>query len=297
MPRAQANQIELEYDSFGSERDPTFLLIMGFTLQKQAWNRRFCELLAARGYRVVRFDNRDVGGSTRITARVFPNIQAIMAGDLSSVSYGLEDMARDAVGLLDALGIARAHVVGVSMGGMIAQVMATDFASRVHTLTSIMSTTGNRRVGHPTLAAMSVLFSAPPIDRAGYIARAVEVARVIGSRSLPTDDEVVRARAGEAYDRGFFPVGAARQFAALLAASDRTESLHAVRAPALVLHGTEDPLVALDGGEATAQAIPGARFVPIEAMGHDLPEPLWPQLIELLVAHARAGEREDYRAG
>ncbi len=287
MPRARSNHIEIEYDTFGADSDPAFLLIMGFTMQKQAWNNGFCGLLAARGYRVVRFDNRDVGGSTRIAATAFPNIPAIMAGDHSTVSYGLDDMARDAVGLLDALGIDRAHVVGASMGGMIAQLVATEFASRVRTLTSIMSTTGDRSVGHPTPEAVSVLFNPPPIDRAGYIDRAVEVARIIGSRSLPTEESVVRARAAEAFDRGFYPVGGARQFAAILSSPDRTESLRKVRAPTLVLHGTEDPLIAPDGGEATARAIPGARYVPIEKMGHDMPEPLWPHLVDLLDTHAR----------
>ena len=288
MARAKTNGIEIEYDRYGNPADPMILLIMGFTMQKQAWDERFCNMLVERGFQVARFDNRDVGLSSKIDDGPFPNIPAIMMGDPSSVAYSLDDMARDTVGLLDAMDVARAHIVGVSMGGMIAQLVSILFGSRVRSLTSIMSTTGDRSVGSATPEALSALMTPPPTDRAGYIERGVEIARIIGSRSLPAPADVVRAHAAEAYDRAFFPLGGARQFAAILSAHDRTEALHQVKVPTLVLHGAEDPLIAPDGGEATARAIPGARFERIEKMGHDLPEPLWPQITALIAEHASA---------
>lgn len=285
MPRAQSNGIELEYETFGAKTDPTVLLVMGFTMQMHGWDEKFCGMIASHGYHVVRFDNRDVGLSTKMDAHGLPKIPAIMGGDHSTVPYSLEDMARDSVGLLDVLGIERAHIVGASMGGMIAQLIALEHPERVLSLTSIMSTTGDRSVGQAAPEALAVLFVPPPTERDAYVARAVEVSSVLGSRSLPTDPDVVRARAGRAFDRAFHPAGGARQFAAILGAADRTERLRGVKVPTLVVHGDEDRLIAPDGGEATARAIPNARHEVLKGMGHDFPRELWGPLVEMLVAN------------
>lgn len=278
MPRAQANGIELEYDTFGSSDDPALLLIMGFSAQMTYWPEPFCRALAEHGFYVVRFDNRDVGLSTKVESST------------SSPPYTLEDMADDAVGLLDALGIERAHVVGASMGGFLAQLVAVRHPEKVVTLCSIMSSTGNPEVGQPTERALAALLVPPPPDREGFVARALEVARVIGSPGYPASDDYVRQRAGAAFDRSFYPEGALRQFQAVMAQSDRTEALGKVAVPTLVVHGAGDPLVTPSGGEATAKAVPGAELLMVEGMGHDLPEPLWPQIVDAIAANARKAD-------
>ena len=274
MPKAQANGIELEYETFGDPSDPALLLIMGFGAQMTYWPDQFCRMLAERGFHVVRFDNRDVGLSTKVESASMP-------------PYTLDDMADDAAGLLDALGLERAHVVGASMGGFIAQLVAVRHPDKVATLCSIMSSTGNPGVGQPTEEALAALLTPPPPNREDYVERGLAVARVIGSPGYPASDDYVRQRAGAAFDRSFYPEGTLRQFQAIMAQSDRTEVLGAVAVPTLVVHGAADPLVTPSGGEATARAVPGAELLMVEGMGHDLPEPLWPQLVDAIAANAR----------
>jgi pimeloyl-ACP methyl ester carboxylesterase len=252
-------EIELAYETFGDPADPAVLLIMGLGAQMIFWPDELCEALAGAGYHVLRFDNRDAGRSTVLDEL---GIDA---------SYTLQDMAADAVGLLDAIGIDRAHVVGASLGGMIAQQLAIDFPDRVLSLASIMSTTGERAVGRPTPEAMAVLMTRFPADREGFIRTTLEARSVIGSR--PPDRERTLDLAGRAFDRGYHPQGTARQVAAVMASADRTAALRDLDVPTVVIHGADDPLITRSGGEATAAAIPDAELVVIENMGHDLP--LW----------------------
>ncbi len=291
MSRAQANGIELEYDTFGDEGDPPILLVMGLGAQMTAWDDDFCRRLAARGFRVVRFDNRDVGLSTKFDSADGLDIPAALLAFVSGGKvdvrppYLLTDMAEDAFGLLDALGIAAAHVVGASMGGMIAQTMAITRPERVLSLTSIMSTTGDRGVGSATPEALTLLMTRPPDDRAGYVANAVNASRLLHGNVLPFDEERTAARAGGFFDRSYYPVGTGRQLVAILASGDRTPALAAVEAPTLVVHGDADPLVDHSGGVATAKAVPGAELRTIEGMGHDLPLERWDEVIDAIVDH------------
>jgi pimeloyl-ACP methyl ester carboxylesterase len=292
MAIARANGIDIEYETFGDPTDPVMLLIMGLGGQLIAWDADFCNRLAAHGFRVIRFDNRDVGLSTKIEAGPVPDIMAVIQGDRSSVSYSLEDMAADATGLLDALGVEKAHIVGVSMGGMIAQVVAIDHPDRVLSLASIMSTTGDPSVGAPTPEAMAVLMRPPPQERDDVIAGEVETHKAIGSPGFPVDEERTRRRAAAAYDRSFYPQGVARQVAAVVAASDRTEGLSHIDVPTVVIHGTADPLVTPSGGEATAKAVPGPELIMVEGMGHELPPGAWETVVEAVVRNAaKAGSR------
>jgi pimeloyl-ACP methyl ester carboxylesterase len=289
IARVRVGDIELAYETFGDPAKPPVLLIMGLGTQMIGWPEGFCEALAAHGLFVVRFDNRDVGLSTHLHDAPDPDLRAAYAGDLRSVSYTLSDMARDAAGLLDALRLESAHVVGASMGGMIAQTLAIEQPERVRSLTSMMSTTGDRRVGDSTQEAIGVLFAPPARTREEALERAVRTYRVIGSPGYELDEAALRERAGRAFDRGHDPRGVARQFAAVVASPDRTRALGALRVPTLVLHGRDDPLVRLSGGEATAAAVPGAELAVIDGMGHDLPRDLWPELTGRIAAHiARA---------
>jgi pimeloyl-ACP methyl ester carboxylesterase len=285
MPRATANGIEIEYEVIGDEAGSPLLLVMGLGAQLVAWDEEFCDLLARRGFRVVRFDNRDVGLSSKVDGPL-PDILACLQGDASSANYTLHDMADDAAGLLDVLGIERAHVVGASMGGMIAQTLAIRHPDRVLTLCSIMSTTGDRSVGQPTPEAMQELLRPVSQTRDDYIEMSVNASRVIGSPGFAFDEERARARAARAWDRCYHPMGVARQLAAIMASGDRTGLLADVRVPALVVHGDGDPLVTPSGGEATARAIPGAELLVIEGMGHDLPPPVWPQVVDAIAQNA-----------
>ena len=286
MPRARTNGVEIEYETFGDASHPTLLLVQGFSLQLLSWHETFCEHLAARGFRVVRFDNRDVGLSTKIEGRPAPRIGAIMGGDASSVPYALDAMADDTRGLLDALDVPAAHVVGVSMGGMISQLLALRHPSRVKSLCSIMSTTGDPAVGHARPETLAVLFTPTPIERTAAIAWGVETWRMLASPGFPFDEARVRAGVARAFDRAFYPLGSARQLAAILSAPDRTKDLASIDVPTLVIHGKDDPLIGVSGGEATARAIPGAELVVIDGMGHDLPEALWPRIEDAIVANA-----------
>jgi pimeloyl-ACP methyl ester carboxylesterase len=279
--RAQANGISIAYDTFGDPSRPPILLVMGLGAQMVGWHEDFCAALAV-GHHVVRFDNRDVGESQWLEGR--PDLAACAAGDTSSAPYSLEDMADDSVGLLDALGIGPAHIVGASMGGMIAQTIAIRHPERVLSLTSIMSTTGEPGIAHPTEAAVGVLLAPPATTREEAMERTVEGRRVIGSPGFPRDEQETRERAGRAWDRGVNPAGFARQIAAIQRSGDRTAALRSLNVPTLVVHGEDDPLIPLDGGLATAKAIPGADLWTVPGMGHDLPRALWPEMI------ARIGE-------
>jgi len=285
----RVGEIDLAYETFGDPTDPPLLLVMGLATQMLGWPDALCSGLADRGHYVVRFDNRDVGLSTHLTDAPPGDIGALMQGDTSSASYRLSDMAADATGLLDALGLESAHVVGASMGGMIAQTMAIEFPERVRTLVSIMSTTGDPAVGAPTQAAMGALLTPPSGTREGAMDGTVAVYRVIGSPAYPFDEAEVRERAGVAYDRGYDPAGVSRQLAAVLASGDRTAGLREMGVPTLVIHGDQDPLVSPSGGEATAAAVPGAELVVIEGMGHDFPAALVPELVDRVAGHARRG--------
>ena len=292
---APANGIEIAYETFGDPDGSPLLLVMGLGVQMLGWDERFCRMLAERGFYVIRFDNRDVGHSTKVRTGPRPRVWAAMLGGTRSASYTLDDMADDAVGLLDHLGIDAAHVMGVSMGGMIGQTMAIRHPARVRSLISIMSSTGDRRVGRARLAVLRFLMRPVPARRERYIERMVRTFRAIGSPGYPRDDERVRRLAAASYDRCFEPAGTARQLVAILASGDRTEALRGVRSPALVIHGESDPLVGLSGGKATATAIPGAELLVIPGMGHDMPEALWPRIVDAAAAHAdRAdGRRPD----
>jgi pimeloyl-ACP methyl ester carboxylesterase len=265
-----SGEVELAYEAFGDAADPPVLLIMGLGSQMIFWPDELCELLADAGHHVIRFDNRDAGRSTVLDHHEPPSVRQVAAGELDA-PYLLQDMAADAVGLLDALGIDRAHIVGASLGGMIAQRVAIDHPDRVLSLASIMSTTGDPEVGHPTPEAMAVLMTRAPTDHDGYIRTTLEARAVIGSQ--PPDRDRALDLAQRAYERGYHPDGTARQFAAVVASPDRTPELRDLSVPTVVIHGALDPLIGVSGGEATAGAIPGAELVVIENMGHDLP--LW----------------------
>jgi pimeloyl-ACP methyl ester carboxylesterase len=283
---APANGIEIAYQTFGERSDTPLLLVMGLGAQLIHWPEEFCELLAGRGFYVVRFDNRDVGHSTKLEDAPVPDLMALAAGDAGNAAYTLDDMADDAVGLLDHLDIDAAHVFGASMGGMIAQTLAFRHPQRVLSVCSIMSTTGDRTVGQARQEALAVLMTPVPQDRDAYIEFHVNAFKAIGSPGFPFDEEFLRWRAGATYDRSVYPAGFRRQLAAIIASGDRTSKLGQISAPALVIHGSDDPLITVSGGEATARAIPGAELVVIQGMGHDLPKGAWPQIVEAIAANA-----------
>jgi pimeloyl-ACP methyl ester carboxylesterase len=292
MPLAPCNGIEIEYETFGDPADPAILLVMGLGIQMLGWQEEFCQMLVDRGFFVIRYDNRDVGLSSKIEDAPVPDVFALMAGNAASAGYKLDDMADDAAGLLDALGIKAAHVVGVSMGGMIGQTLAIRHPERVLSLTSIMSTTGNPEVGQPRPEAIPALISPAPNDRDGFIEYQAGLFNMIGSPAYPADPDKLRDLIGRSYDRMHYPIGFMRQLAGVVASPDRTEALGSVQAPTLVIHGEDDPLIQVSGGEATAKAIPGAKLVKIPGMGHDLPPELWPQFVDAIVENAeraRAG--------
>jgi len=263
---------------------------MGLNSQMIAWDEEFCSELARRGYRVIRFDNRDIGLSTRFDSAGVPDVSAafmtVMQGKSVDAPYRLSDMAADTAGLLDALGIDKAHVVGASMGGAIAQTLAIEHPSRLRTLTSIMATTGAPGLPPPTAVALAVLFKAPAADQAAYFESYAQTWKVLRAGSFPLDEARDLARAGQTWARGLNPAGSARQLVAILASGSRKEALAAVRVPTLVLHGDADPLVPLPCGVDTAESVPGAKLVVIKGMGHALPISMWPQIIDAIAAHA-----------
>ncbi|SDY81400.1 Pimeloyl-ACP methyl ester carboxylesterase [Amycolatopsis xylanica] len=286
MPRLRSNGLELEYDTFGSPADPPLVLVMGLGAQMITWDADFCGLLAAEGFHVVRFDNRDIGLSEYLDDLPLPDLQAIAAGDRSTVPYVLADMAADVAGLFDALGFAKAHVVGASMGGMIVQQLAIDHPDRLLSLCSIMSTTGDPTVGQADPAALQALLRPPAAGREASIAQSSDTLRILSSPGFPSTEEFFVAKATRAYDRAYHPAGGARQTAAVIASPDRTAALAGVRVPTLVIHGEADPLVGVSGGKATAAAIPDAELLIVAGMGHDLPRGAWQTLVQAIARNA-----------
>jgi pimeloyl-ACP methyl ester carboxylesterase len=281
--------ISLCYETFGDPADPPILLIMGLATQMIAWPNEFCEGLAGRGFYVVRFDNRDSGRSTRVPGDP-PPVGQLLTRRIDPVLYTLTDMAGDAAALLRELEIAPAHVVGVSMGGMIAQTLAAEYPDSVRSLVSIMSTTGNRWKGQPAFGIYRFLLRRAPSDRDAFIDYLATLFHAIGSPGFPRDEQRVREIAALSYDRGHDPSSSGRQLGAIVASGDRTAELHRVAVPTLVIHGTRDKMVRASGGRATARAIPGARLMMVEGMGHDLPEGAWPLLIDAISSHAKAAD-------
>ncbi len=284
---ADANGLTLCYQTFGAVSDPPMLLVMGLGAQMTLWDTQFCERLAARGFYVVRFDNRDIGKSSRISTPP-PDLAKVMAGiERLKAPYTLDDMARDIVGLMGALGLDKVHLVGASMGGMIAQLVAIEFPERVRTLTSIMSTTGARGLPPPSREVWAAMSAPPPLTVDAYIEANVRVAELLRGYADADEEADARARAVRTAARGLNPAGGVRQIAAVIAAQDRTAALARVKAPTLVIHGAEDPLVPVEAGRATASAIPGAKLLVLERMGHTLPRALWPTVVEAIASHAR----------
>jgi pimeloyl-ACP methyl ester carboxylesterase len=299
MPSVKANGIVLEYEAFGSHEHEPILLISGLGVQMIRWTVPFCEALAEQGYRVIRFDNRDVGLSTHFDD-VVPDLAAVAnaaaRGEPPQTPYTLYDMADDVIGLLDALQIDRAHVVGRSMGGMIAQIVASEHPLRVRSLTSIMSSTGNPNLPQAAPEAMAVLTQRPPPpseDEEAFLAHNVRVARVIGSPGYPFDEDAHRAQALAEYRRAYNPAGFGRQIAAMVTTGDRRARLNAILAPTLIVHGAADRLIPLTGGKDTAANISGAELMVIEGMGHDLPPELYQTVV---LAVARNAQRADNHA-
>ena len=290
---AKTNGVELAYDSFGSASAPALLLIMGLGTQMIAWDEEFCEQIAARGYHVIRFDNRDIGLSTKFPQAGVPNISALMMRALArlsikegSVPYTLRDMAADTVGLLDALGIQSAHVVGASMGGAIGQEIALRYPERVRTLVSIMSTSGAPGLPAPRSEALALLLQPAANDRAGYIERHQRVMKILRGTASAEESAQDAARAERAFDRSTNPEGYKRQLAAIIASGSRKPRLASLRVPTLVIHGDMDPLVPIACGMDVAHTVPGAQMVTIEGMGHALPPRNWPRIIDAITAHA-----------
>jgi pimeloyl-ACP methyl ester carboxylesterase len=282
--------LSLCYERFGNESDPAMLLIMGLGTQMIGWPDEFCAQLAERGFHVIRFDNRDIGRSSRIPGPP-PTPRQLLTRKIDPVLYRLSDMAGDAANLLQELGLAPAHIVGASMGGMIAQTLAAQRPESTRSLVSIMSNTGNRWKGQPAFGIYRYLLRKAPEDRNGYIEYSTKVFEAIGSRGLPFDKDRVRDMVARSYDRGHDPAGPGRQLGAIVASGDRTAELRTIRVPTLVIHGSKDKMVARSGGLATAQAIPGALLMIVEGMGHDLPEAAWPQLVPAIADHAHGADR------
>ncbi len=283
---ADLGEITLCYESFGDSADPTLLLIMGLGTQMIAWHDDFCRELTDAGFHVVRFDNRDAGRSTHTDARP-PTAGELLRRSPKPATYTLADMADDAAGLLDHLGVESAHVVGASMGGMIAQTLAARHPSRVKSLVSIMSNTGARLSGQPAFMAYPLLLKAAPRDREAFADHVVAVFNKIGSPGFERDEEQVRDLALRSYDRDRDPAAAGRQLAAIVASGARKREIARITAPTLVIHGDADKLIRPSGGKATARAIPGARLMTIEGMGHDLPRGAWPRIVDGIVDNAR----------
>jgi pimeloyl-ACP methyl ester carboxylesterase len=295
MPQIKANEICLEYESRGPAEGEAILLIMGLGGQMTRWTAAFTDKLSAHGYRVITFDNRDVGLSEKLESAGAPDMAAIVKalgeGRKPAVAYTLDDMAADTVGLLDALGIAKAHIVGASMGGMIAQLVAADYPERVLSLTSIMSTTGAPDLPRARPEAMSVLNNRGPdpnLDLKGFVSHALASARTIGSPAYPADEAALRERTVSDFKRSYYPAGFARQYAGVMASPDRRAKLAKITAPTVVVHGAEDPLVPVEGGRDTAARIRGAELTIIPGMGHDLPPALYDEIARAIL---RAVER------
>ena len=291
---AKANNINIAFDTFGDPKHQAVLLIMGLGAQMIDWREEFCLEMAGHGFWVIRFDNRDCGLSEKFEHAGKANLSEILAkvreGKHVDVAFGLEDMADDAIGLLDFLNIDKAHIVGVSMGGMIAQTMALSSPERMRSLTSIMSTTNERGLPRPTAEAAALLYRPAPLDRAEYVEYALQNSIILGGSAYLHDEALYRQHAGRRHDRGIYSEGFGRQFAAILTAKGRREALKSLDLPTLVIHGTIDPLIPVECGLDTAQAIPNSTLKLIEGWGHSLPPALWTTLIETMVDHfSKAG--------
>jgi pimeloyl-ACP methyl ester carboxylesterase len=278
--------VTLCYEDFGDPADPTALLVMGLGVQMIGWREDFCRELAGRGFHVVRFDNRDAGRSTHFPGRP-PSLGQLVSRRFGPEQYTLEDMAEDTAGLLRELDLGPAHVIGVSMGGMIAQTLAADHPDQVVTLTSIMSTTGSRLKGQPSLGIYRYLLKKAPRERDAYIEHTTRIFKAIGSPGFDQDENEIRDLAARSFDRDDDRNATGRQLGAILASGDRTRKLRRIGVPALVVHGDKDKLVSPSGGKATAKAIDGAELMTIEGMGHDLPRQVWPRLIDAVEEHAK----------
>lgn len=292
---AKANGIELCYEIFGASDAEPLVLIMGLGAQMIHWDDDFCRDLAGRGFRVIRFDNRDIGQSSKMSGgkplRPVELLKLRVFKIAPEAPYKLWDMASDVVGLLDALDIRKAHIVGASMGGMIAQEIAMQYPDRVLSLTSIMSTTGNPRLPQPTREASAILLAPPPTTKEEYLTRFGQTWKVLRGASFPLDEAKDLERAERTYARGLNPAGVGRQLRAILASGNRKDRLRSVKAPTLVIHGTIDPLVKMEAGKDTAASIPGAKLLLIEGMGHALPIPMWPTIIGAIAEHAHGATK------
>jgi pimeloyl-ACP methyl ester carboxylesterase len=271
MPTANHGNVELFFETFGAGDDPTLLLVNGFGSQSVNYDERWCEKYAAQGYRVVRFDNRDVGLSSKLDGK----------------EYTLRDMAGDALAVLDTVGAERAHVMGVSMGGMIAQRLAIDYGERLLSLTSAMSRTGEPGYGQSSPEALAMLTAKPARTRDEYVDNQIAGIRIYGSKPEWIDETYLRARAARAFDRCFCPAGLRRQMHAIVSDGDRADELRTLRVPTLVIHGDRDTLIDPSGGRRTAELIPGARYVEIEGMGHDYPAAVWDLWVDTWAGFAR----------
>ena len=291
---AKVGELDICYETFGEPDAPALLLVMGLGTQMIGWPEAFCESLAARGFHVIRYDNRDIGRSTHLRQYRPPTIKQLLLRDKSAARYSLADMAQDAVDLLDHLELDRAHVAGASMGGMIAQLVAARHGERVLSLASIMSNTGHRWRGMPGVRVYPIFFRKPTLERDGAIEATVSTFRLIGSPGLFDEDELRRI-AGLSYDRGYDPAGSARQLAAIVTSGDRSKDLAQITAPTVVIHGTKDRMVMPSGGRATARSIPGAELQLIDGMGHDLPRGLWDRIVDAIAANAARADAPDPR--
>jgi pimeloyl-ACP methyl ester carboxylesterase len=291
---ARANGVELCYEIFGKDDAEPMLLIMGLGAQMILWDDEFCQQLASRGFRVIRFDNRDIGKSSKMTGgKPLKPLELLKLRFLKipvEAPYKLRDMADDTIGLMDALHIKSAHLVGASMGGMIAQEIAICYPQRARSLTSIMSTTGNPKVPPPTREASAMLMAPPPKTKEEFLLRFAQTWKVLRVGHFPLDEAKDRERAERVFARGLNPAGVGRQLRAILASGSRKERLHSVKAPTLVIHGTVDPLVRPEGGKDTAASIPGAKLMMVDRMGHAIPIPMWPEIIDAIDKHAHGAK-------
>ncbi len=284
---AQVNGIEIAYDTFGEDSFPPMVLIAGLSAQMVIWDDEFCRRLAGKGFRVIRFDNRDVGRSSMLDNLGMPDFKALLAGRSPAVFYSLHDMARDTLGLLDVLGIPSAHIAGVSMGGMIAQILGMDHPERVRSLAIIMSSSGDPSLPPPTPEALQFLFRPFPVSREKYIRHFVEMWKVMNGRILPMDEPRLEELGGITFERGVNPAGSARQMAAVFTSGSRKPGLASIKAPVVVIHGQADPLLPLPCGIDIAESIPGSRLKVMPGMGHALPPVVWDEVIAEITENAR----------
>lgn len=289
MPNVTANGIQIEYDSFGDSSSPALLLIMGGGSQMIYWEVEFCELLAKKGCFAIRFDNRDIGLSTKFEEAGIPDMMAAMKGEPVIPAYTLEDMADDAVGLLDALGIEKAHICGASVGGMIAQVISYRHPERVLSLTSIMSSTGNPELPQIKPEVLAEVYKPVPDERETYIEHQLSMWRKLWSPGFPFEEKRLRTLMAESYDRSYYPQGMARQSAAVLTHGYQRPSIASIKAPTLVIHGDKDPFMSVEGGKETAELIPGAKLLIIDGMGHDMPKGVWQTITDAISNHIKQG--------